>query len=114
MRELVTAIVLACVVFVASAFVPFVGPAAQDITRSPRASEADDRLPADISPDTRNRLPAIRRDDLDERGKKAYDAAVASASGGLRGVAAIRLHGSGADIRWESPVGRRLSELAIL
>jgi 4-carboxymuconolactone decarboxylase len=114
MRELVMAVVLACVVFVPSAFVPPGGPAAQENARRQQASEADNRLPADVLPDTRNRLPAIRRDDLDERGKKTYDAGVASGAGVPRGVAAIRLHGSGADIRWESPVGRRLSELAIL
>jgi hypothetical protein len=31
-----------------------------------------------------------------------------------QGVAAIRLHGSGVDVRWASPLGRRLTELAIL
>ena len=41
------------------------------------------------------------------------DAAV-GAAGELRGAAAIRLHGSGVDVRWESPLGRRLTELAIL
>jgi 4-carboxymuconolactone decarboxylase len=73
-------------------------------------------LPKDVYPDSLNRLPAIKRDDLDERGKKVYDEAVKSAASprGPQGAAAIRLHGSGATVRWGSPVGRQLTELAIL
>jgi 4-carboxymuconolactone decarboxylase len=62
-------------------------------------------LPRDVDPESRNRLPALKRDDLDERGKRAYDAG---------GAAAVRLHGSGANVRWASAVGRQLTELAIL
>ena len=51
---------------------------------------------------------------LDEKGKKSYDeAASASGSGAPEGVAAIRLHGSGVDVRWTSPLGRRFTELAM-
>ncbi len=72
-------------------------------------------LPKDIFPDSRNRLPLIKREGLDERGKKAYDDTAASSPSGLpQGVAAIRLHGSGVDVRWASPLGRQLTELAIL
>jgi 4-carboxymuconolactone decarboxylase len=73
-------------------------------------------LPKDVYPDSRNRLPAIKRDDLDERGKKAYDEAVkgAASPGSPQGAAAIRLHASGMNVRWASPVGRQLTELAIL
>src|SRR5580765_4756259 len=80
------------------------------------ASEAGEVLPKDVHPDSRNRLPSIRREDLDERGKKAYDAAlsVANPSAGPVGAAAIRLHKSGVDVRWDSPLGRQLTELAIL
>ncbi len=52
---------------------------------------AQETLPRDVRPDSRNRLP-----------------------GATQGVAAIRLHGSGAPVRWESPLGRALTELAIL
>ena len=79
--------------------------------------ESEGTLPKDVFPDSRNRLPLIKREDLDERGRKAYDDAVAasnSGSGVPQGVAAIRLHGSGVDVRWASPLGRRLTELAIL
>lgn len=76
--------------------------------------ESRGELPAvEIYPDSGNRLPLVRREDLDEQGQRAYDAAV-SAAGALRGAAAIRLHGSGVNVRWESPLGRRLTELAIL
>jgi 4-carboxymuconolactone decarboxylase len=33
---------------------------------------------------------------------------------GVQGVDAIRLHASGIDVRWQSPLGRQLTELAIL
>ena len=77
---------------------------------------ADGTLPSDVHPESRSRLPAINRDDLDERGRKAYDEAVrgAGSSRGLEGAAAIRLHASGVNVRWASPVGRQLTELAIL
>src|SRR5262247_528787 len=48
-------------------------------------------LPGNVHPDSRNRLP-----------------------GAQPGVAAIRLHGSQKNVRWESPLGRALTELAIL
>ena len=77
--------------------------------------ELDSALPKDVYPDSRSRLPLIKREDLDEQGKKAYDAAAASSpSGRPEGVPAIRLHRSGVDVRWDSAVGRRLSELAII
>jgi 4-carboxymuconolactone decarboxylase len=77
--------------------------------------ESKGTLPKDIFPDSRNRLPLIKREDLDERGKKAYDEAAASNASGLpQGVTAIKLHGSGVDVRWASPLGRRLTELAIV
>ncbi len=77
--------------------------------------ESDAALPKDVYPDSRSRLPLIKREDLDEQGKKAYDAAAASSpSGRPEGVPALRLHRSGVEVRWDSAVGRRLSELAII
>ena len=90
------------------------GASEQETSATGFEYELTGELPeVDIYPDSGNRLPLIRREDLDEQGQQAYDAAV-SAAGALRGAAAIRLHGSGADVRWESPLGRRLTELAIL
>jgi 4-carboxymuconolactone decarboxylase len=78
--------------------------------------ESQATLPKDVLPDSRSRLPLVKREGLDERGKKAYDDAAASnpGSGVPQGVAAIKLHGSGIDVRWASPLGRRLTELAIV
>lgn len=80
------------------------------------ALESEATLPKDVFPDSRSRLPLIKREGLDERGKKAYDDAAASnpASGVPQGVAAIKLRGSGVDVRWASPLGRHLTELAIV
>jgi 4-carboxymuconolactone decarboxylase len=73
----------------------------------------DRALPKDVNPDSRSRLPLIKREALDEPGKKAYDAASTGAQG-PQGAAALRLHGSGISVRWASPLGRALTELAIL
>jgi hypothetical protein len=80
----------------------------------PQAGEA---LPKDVHQDSRSRLPVIKREGLNDQLKKekAYDAAAAaSPTGRPEGDAAIRLHRSGVDVRWDSPVGRRLTELAII
>ena len=92
MRRLVLLLTLACV---------------------PLSAQSD--LPKDVYPDSRSRLPLIKRENLNEAGKKAYDAAaVNAASGRPEGAAAIRLHRSGVDVRWQSHVGRGLTELAII
>jgi 4-carboxymuconolactone decarboxylase len=80
-----------------------------------QSSRADGTLPNDVYADSHSRLPLLKRDDLDERGKRNYDAAAASSpSGRPEGAAAIRLHRSGIDIRWDSQLGRQLTELAII
>ena len=93
-------------------------PMAQQPSGTDRSAvlESEGTLPKDVFPDSRSRLPLIKREGLDERGKKAFDDAATSnpASGVPEGVAAIRLHGSGVDVRWASPLGRRLTELAIV
>jgi len=61
----------------------------------PPAAPAQQDLPRDVSPDSRNRLASIEAD-------------------APQGVAGIRLHGSGVAVRWASPLGRALTELAIL
>src|SRR5579864_347884 len=77
---------------------------------------AQETLPKDINPDSRNRLPLIKRADLDDAGKKAYDAAVASFAGAPQAMGAeIRLHGTPGIIpQTESPLGMPLMQLAIL
>src|SRR5258706_6917049 len=39
-------------------------------TQSPACSPA---LPSDVQPDSLNRLPVVKREQMDENGKKAYD-----------------------------------------
>ena len=62
------------------------------VTAAQNGAEAG--CPADIYADSRNRLPLLKPD--------------------VEGVDAIRLHASGVDVRWQSPLGRQLTELAIL
>jgi len=81
----------------------------------PLSAQSPGDLPRDVHPDSRSRLPPITRETLNEQGKKAYDAAAAvSPSGRPEGAATIRLHRSGVDVRWQSPLGRALTELAII
>ena len=61
-------------------------------------TQTESSLPEDVHADSRNRLSG---DDAD-------------VSDGLSGAAAIRRSGSGANVRWDSPLGRPLMELAIL
>ena len=55
---------------------------------------SNNTLPRDVHPESRNRLPPLKP--------------------GVQGIDAIRLHASGVDVRWLSPLGRQLTELAIL
>ncbi len=72
------------------------------------------QLPDDVNPESRSRLPPIDREELDPARREAYDAAVASPAGAPTGTAALRLHGSGASLRFEAPMGRQLTELTVL
>jgi 4-carboxymuconolactone decarboxylase len=73
-------------------------------------------LPKDVFPDSRGRLPLVKREDLDEDGKKAYDhdaSPDSTALAGLAGPGGIGLHASPANVRG-SVLGQRLQELARL
>ena len=74
------------------------------------------QLPDDVHPVSRSRLPPIEREELDPARREVYDAAMraAGSAGAPMGAAALRLHGSGTDLRFSGPLGRRLTELAIL
>ena len=41
-----------------------------------KVPEKTTTLPSDVHPESRSRLPLVKRDDLDDEGKKAYDAIV--------------------------------------
>jgi 4-carboxymuconolactone decarboxylase len=82
--------------------------------------------PSDIDPESRSRLPLVRREALDEQGARLYDAAVGPHSRtlvGLQGPSGIWLHSPRLGeplravnqyLRYEAALGRRLTELAIL
>ncbi len=74
------------------------------------------QLPEDVHPDSRSRLPPIARAELDAARRATYDSAVRAESpaGAPMGAAALRLHGSGTNLRWAAPMGRQLTELTIL
>src|SRR5689334_21930865 len=71
---------------------------------------------SDIYPDSRNRLPLIKWEDLDGPRKKQYDLIASDPAQltWLDAAAQIKLHGGGEDVRYESPLGHRLTELAII
>jgi len=91
---------------------------------SPRPSRA--ALPTDINPDSRARLPAVNRDDLDAEGKKTYDAIVnpkTPYSRGLPSPIGMWMHSPEMAqhvlpaymyLRFGNPFGVRTTELAIL
>ena len=88
------------------------------------ASGMSGALPADIDPDSLNRLPRVRRDDLDDAGKKVYDGVAGDGRLlGLDGPIGIRMHSPRVSeymtmgnqyLRFESGIEPRLLELAIL
>ncbi len=83
-------------------------------------------LPQHIHPDSLNRLPIAKREELDEYGKRAYDALLdprAHSVVGVQGPGGIWLHSSKIGevqrelnrlLRQENGLGDRLTELAIL
>ena len=83
---------------------------------APVTAQGGPGLPPDVYADSGNRLPLPIREELDDKHKKSYDDTYARTSSveGLRGMVGILLHGSSGEIRFESPAGRRLTELAIL
>ena len=92
---------------------PPVIPLAASPQQAPSDRNGEETLPNDVYPQSRNRLPAINRDNLDDRGRKAYDEAVRSAAAS-RGPEVRRSGTPQVNVRWASPVGRQLTELAIL
>ena len=74
------------------------------------------QLPDDVHPISRSRLPPIDREELTLERREAYDVATRTTDSGevSMGAAALRFHGSGTDLRFSGPLGRRLTEVAIL
>jgi len=88
------------------------------------ASVPSRALPPDIDPASLNRLPRVRREDLDDAGKKLYDAVTADGRLlGLEGPIGIRMHSPRVSeymntgnqyLRYQAGIEPRLMELAIL
>ena len=80
-----------------------------------RAFAQNDALPSDVSPDSRNRLPLLRPENAPERAKRTYDNAMSNFAGAPPKGPAMRLHASPViNLQMQSPVGRDLSQVAIL
>ena len=91
----------------------------------PRAATATAR-PADVHAESLSRLPLRTREELDDQGRRLYDACVSPQSRtlvGLQGPSGIWLHAPKLGelqravnqyLRFDTAVGRRLTELAIL
>ena len=83
-------------------------------------------LPKDVHPESLSRLPLRKREEMDEQGQRFYDGAVGPESrtlAGLRGPSGIWLHSPELGermrrvnqyLRFETALGRRLTELTIL
>jgi len=81
----------------------------------PRLSESqyNATLPRDVDRKSRGRLPIVKREVLDEDGKRDYDRHIGpnrSSLAGLQGPGGLRLHGSKED-RIGEDLGGRLKEL---
>ena len=107
------------------------GRASQGINASPNTGAAQtpaSARPRDIDPESRNRLPVVARESLDDVGKALFDKTTADAKSGrslvgFQGPNGIGLHSprvADSDqrkndyLRFESPLGRRHYEIAVL
>jgi 4-carboxymuconolactone decarboxylase len=85
-----------------------------------------DHLPADIDPESRNRLPLPQREELDADGQASYDRIVKGGAGAIRGLngpSGIQLHSPQFSkrarpvnyyLRYEAGFSARVREVAIL
>jgi 4-carboxymuconolactone decarboxylase len=93
----------------------------------PQASSQTQRaLPDDVHPESLSRVPPIRREDMDEDGKRVYDLVMGPQTrtiAGLQGPHGIWMHspqlgekllGASQHLRFHTDLGRRLTELATL
>jgi hypothetical protein len=91
----------------------------------PIAQPGVERLPDDFFPESRSRFPLAKREELDIVGRQMFDEIAKDTRRvtGFQGPSALRLHSSRSGellrrlntyLRFESPVGARTVELAIL
>jgi 4-carboxymuconolactone decarboxylase len=85
----------------------------------------ESNMPSDIDPESGFRLPLLKREDLDDAGKKTYDRALTPGATivGLQGPAGVRLYSPGTSehlaainryLRFEAGFTPRVREIAIL
>lgn len=87
----------------------------ENLTWPVTEAEFNASLPDDVYPDSRGRIPLVKREDLDEERQKGFDSRVApdtTSLGGLQGPGGLGLSGSG-DLS-ETQVDARTLELARL
>jgi len=94
--------------------------------RRAAAAATASALPADVHAESLSRLPLRKREEMDDQGKKLYDAVVGQQSrtlAGLQGPSGIWLHSPrlgelqravNQHLRFDAALDRRLTELAIL
>jgi len=98
---------------------------AQPPSADSRAEASIEHLPADVFGDSRNRLPVVNRDDLDQLGQQLYDDTAANARllAGFQGPGGIHLYSPQSGelvrrlisyLRFGTALGERTVELAIL
>ncbi len=89
------------------------------------AQASAEKLPKDIYPDSRDRLPLVKREELDAEAQKLYDNATKGvrSSAGLRGPSGLRLHNPrlavlmeplAEYVRFDSGLGNHLIQVAML
>jgi len=119
-RPLMALLVILVTVVVAGHALPRVSPQANAGAGASSSPAAAATFPKDVYPDTGNRFPAIKREGLDDAGKKLYET---RGVGDAFGQGAIRLYSipvadsmSGINdfLRHKSGIEPRLVELAIL
>ena len=100
--------------FAAATSICAIAEAAQAPTQNEAAYNAT--LPKDVYPDSRSRVPLVKREALDAADQKEYDRHVGpnrESLAGLQGPGGLRLHGSKED-RIGEGLGGRLTELTRL
>jgi 4-carboxymuconolactone decarboxylase len=97
---------------------------AQSANESVAASERT--LPSDVYPESLSRVPVVRREEMDDDGKRVYDILMGPQTrtlAGLQGPYGIWLHSpllaekllaASQHLRYQTDLGRRLTELATL
>jgi len=91
-----------------------------------QAASSAQALPRDVHPESLSRVPLVRREDMDEEGKRVYDLVMGPQTrslAGLQGPYGIWLHNPALGekllaasqyLRYQTDLGRRLTELATL